>query len=239
MAQSLVSAHYNNRSIDATAALRGSVPAAQHNNILRMYIIIHIVEEHIDWGPISNSFSCAPFFSATASYRNFFQVLYLFQILSPTLSLSWLATFVSLSSPLFALYHNLHSSFILCGVAGSLVLQLRVVAPDLGLELDELFGDFVVGPLGQYSQDGEARLVHVDAAAERQPARARALQAKGLPSKDDTMEQRNLKGRGAQSSFCPNVQNEAFFTWFLPKVCFGKAISSVNFRAFGLASGRP
>ena len=59
------------------------------------------------------------------------------------------------------------------------MLYLRVVAPDLGLELDELFGDFVVGPLGQYSQDGQSRLVHVDAAAQRQPARAGALQSKG------------------------------------------------------------
>lgn len=94
----------------------------------------------------------------------------------------------------FALYHNLHFAFIRSGdgtplstarsaplsgsLARSLVVQLRVVAPELGLELDELFGDFVVGPLGQYSQDGQSRLVHVDAAAERQPTRARALQRK-------------------------------------------------------------
>ena len=111
--------------------------------------------------------------------------LFLMLSVPQSVCLSWPASFAALpflpSFFPFALYHNLHSSFIHSGdasVARSLVLQLRVVAPDLGLELDELFGDFVVGPLGQYSQDGESRLVHVDAAAECQPTRARALQKK-------------------------------------------------------------
>lgn len=38
------------------------------------------------------------------------------------------------------------------------------------LELDELLGDVVVVALGEDAQDGEARLVHVDAFAQRQPA---------------------------------------------------------------------
>ena len=118
---------------------------------------------------------------------------------------------VSLFPSSFALYHNLHFAFIRSGdgtplsparsaLARSLVLQLRVVAPDLGLELDELFGDFVVGPLGQYSQDGQSRLVHVDAAAERQPTRARALQRKRSDHPQratDTAEQ--LRSLGYQS----------------------------------------
>ena len=41
----------------------------------------------------------------------------------------------------------------------------------VGLELDELLGDVVVVALGQDAQHGQARLVHVDALAQRQPAR--------------------------------------------------------------------
>ena len=165
----------------------GSVPA-KHNNILCIHDdIIHIiVEEHIDLRPIMSSPSLGLLFSsATVSIINqpfFPKSLLLLHEPSPVPSVSRSRSlrpipaprFVS-QSPFFAGVRPLDASVRRCR---SLVLQLRVVPPDLGLELDELFGDLVVGPLGEDSQDGQSRLVHVDAAAERQPARARALSSK-------------------------------------------------------------
>lgn len=43
--------------------------------------------------------------------------------------------------------------------------------------LDELLGHLVVGALAQDAQDRPARLVHLDAAAKGQPARAGTLRA--------------------------------------------------------------
>lgn len=58
-------------------------------------------------------------------------------------------------------------------------LRLGATQDDLaayvGLEFDKLFGDLVVGSLGEYSQDGPARLVNVDALGEWQPTGARSL----------------------------------------------------------------
>ena len=159
----------------------GSVPA-KHNNILCIHDdIIHIiVEEHIDLRPIKSSPSLGLLFflSNSINYQSaiFSKSFHFLHKPSPTPSVSLevfpVRRFVS-QSPFF-------DASVAFAVAArrSLVLQLRVVPPHLGLELDELFGDLVVGPLGQDSQDGQSRLVHVDAAAERQPAGARALQGK-------------------------------------------------------------
>ena len=153
----------------------GGVPA-KHNNILCIHDdIIHIiVEEHIDLRPIKSSPSLGLLFflSNSINYRFaiFSKSFHFLHKPSPTPSVSLevfpVRRFVS-QSPFFAV-----------AARRSLVLQLRVVPPHLGLELDELFGDLVVGPLGQDSQDGQSRLVHVYAPAERQPAGARALQGK-------------------------------------------------------------
>lgn len=56
-------------------------------------------------------------------------------------------------------------SILSCLLAAALLCRALV-----RLELDELFGDVVVVALGEDSQDGEARLVHVDAFTQRQPA---------------------------------------------------------------------
>ena len=165
----------------------GSVPA-KHNNILCIHDdIIHIiVEEHIDLRPIKSSPSLGLLFflSNSINYQStiFSKSFHFLHNPSPTPSVSLevfpVRRFVS-QSPFFAGVRPLDASVAFAVVARrSLVLQLRVVPPHLGLELDELFGDLVVGPLGQDSQDGQSRLVHVDAAAERQPAGARALQGK-------------------------------------------------------------
>ena len=52
---------------------------------------------------------------------------------------------------------------------------LLVLALDLGLELDKLFGHFVRRSLGEYPQYGPASLVHLTAAAKREPTSTRAL----------------------------------------------------------------
>lgn len=56
---------------------------------------------------------------------------------------------------------------IFCRVSLAAALLCRAL---VGLELDELLGHVVVVALGEDAQDGEARLVHVDAFAQRQPA---------------------------------------------------------------------
>ena len=47
--------------------------------------------------------------------------------------------------------------------------------PALGLELDKLLGDLVVGALGEDAQHGEACVVQVHPRAQRHPAGAAAL----------------------------------------------------------------
>ena len=155
---------------------------AKHNNILSIHDdIIHIiVEEHIDLRPIRSSPSLGLLFSsATVSFYQsamFSKSLLFLHKPSPNPSVSQGLPCSALCITISILRRIRPLDASAVAFCRSLVLQLRVVPPDLGLELDELFGDLVVGPLGQYSQDGQSRLVHVDAAAERQPACARALQ---------------------------------------------------------------
>lgn len=74
-----------------------------------------------------------------------------------------------------------------------LVLHLSLVAlapPALlrralvRLQLDELFGDLVVVALREDPEDGEARLVHVDALAQREPAGGAAAGGQVLQLQD-------------------------------------------------------
>ena len=50
-----------------------------------------------------------------------------------------------------------------------LVLVEGLVAADLRLELDELLGHLVRGPLGENPQDGPPCLVHLDTTTQRKP----------------------------------------------------------------------
>lgn len=52
------------------------------------------------------------------------------------------------------------------------------------LELDELLGHIIVVALGEDAQDSEARLIHVDAFTQRQPAGGAALRDHVLQLKD-------------------------------------------------------
>lgn len=54
----------------------------------------------------------------------------------------------------------------------------------VGLELDELLGHVVVVALGEDAQDGQSRLIHVDAFTQRQPAGGAALRGHVLQLKD-------------------------------------------------------
>lgn len=56
-----------------------------------------------------------------------------------------------------------------------LIFRDVIIVSDLRLELNELFGHFVVVSLRQNTQDCPARLVHMNASSKGQPARAGTL----------------------------------------------------------------
>lgn len=62
-----------------------------------------------------------------------------------------------------------------CGVPTGLRIGQRVLLSDVRLELDELLGHLVAVALRQDTQNGPARLVHLNAPGQGQPARTGAL----------------------------------------------------------------